>query len=231
MRNLTALILALFLAASVAFAQDDAQEAPAKQKSSVGVGAKLAFDYGMIYGMDDEEDDVDGSPSGLGFDAGLMLRIMLVNNFYFAPELNFAYIKNEHKYMNAYRRYTRMDLEIPLMLRGVVAERFYATFGPQLGLNLSNSNKIKVEGGNLPEDFDQAFFEFGVAVGAGVNIAQGLYFDIRVYMGMTELFPDVDYLWDDDFDKDPSKSKGWSSIDMAGAKNLKFKAGISYWFI
>lgn len=229
MRNLYAIILSLILAVS-AFAQEG-EQAASKQKSPVGVGAKVAFDYGMIYGMDDEDDDVDGSPSGLGFDAGLMLRVMLVNNFYFAPEFNFAYIKTEHKYLNALRSYTRMDLEIPLMLRGVVADRFYATFGPQLGLNLSSDNKIRVQGSNLPEDFDQTFFEFGIAVGAGVQIAQGFFFDLRVYMGLTELFPDVDYLWDDDFSKDPSKSKGWSSIDMAGAKNLKFKAGVSYWFI
>lgn len=227
MRKLSALILSIALTAA-AFAQD---EAPAAMKSTVGVGAKVAFDYGMIYGMDDEQDDVDGSPSGMGFDAGLMLSVELTNNFYFAPELNFAYIKTEHKYINTTRRYTRMDLEIPLMLRGVVAERFYGTFGPQLGLNLSNKNKAEAIGMEISEDFDQAFFEFGVAVGAGVKVAAGLFVDLRIYMGMTELFPDVDYMWDDNFDKDPSKTTGWSSIDMSGAKNLKFKFGISYWFI
>lgn len=230
MRNLTALILALFIAVSAAFAQDESAQATPKTPR-IGVGAKMAFDYGMIYGMEDEDDDVDGKPSGMGFDIGLALRLKLVENFYFAPEFNFAYIKTEHKYTNITRRYTRMDMEIPLMLRGVIAQRFYANFGPQLGLNLSNSVKAKAVGMDLPEDFDQAFFEFGVAVGAGVNVAAGLFVDFRIYMGMTELFPDVAYLFGDDFDKDPSKDTGWSMVNMADAKNLKFKIGISYWFI
>ena len=216
-------------------AQTEAPEetSPAKTEPRVGIGAKVAFDYGIIYGLDDEDEDMDGSPSGMGFSAGLMLRVKMMENFYFVPELNFAYIKTEHDYLQSSRKYTRMDMEIPLMLRGIIANRFYGTFGAQLSLNLSNSVKAEVAGMDTEEDFDQDFLDFGIAAGMGVKIVENFYFDLRIYMGLTELFSDVDYLFDENSDKviDPTKDTGWSMLDLAGGKNLKFKAGISYWFI
>ncbi len=200
--------------------------APAKKESRLGVGIKVAFDYGSIYGFEEEDDDVDGNPSGFGFDAGLMFKLQLVDNFAFAPEINFAYMKTSHDYLKAERSYTRMDLEIPLLVRGSVS-RFYVTFGPQFNLNLGDKTKISGSKYELVEQIEQSFMDFGIAAGAGVNIADKLYFDIRCYMGLTELFPDVTYIGDPDVDM----TKNWSMIDMAGAKTLKFKAGISYWFI
>lgn len=204
---------------------------PAKKGHDMGVGARIAFDYGMMYGFEETDDNVDGDPTGIGFEGGLAARIEMVNNLYFVPEVNFSYLSTKHKYLELDRTYTSMSLEIPLLMRGIVAERFYVTAGPQLNLCLSSDFEQKYpdfEFGDMPDDFkenvEQAGFTFGIAAGAGVNIVDGLFFDFRFYMGLMELFPDVKSASDNILDAD-------SMIDMAGAKMMTIKAGFSYWFM
>lgn len=203
----------------------------ASKGHDMGVGARIAFDYGMMYGFEETDDNVDGDPTGIGFEGGLAARIEMVNNLYFVPEVNFSYLSTKHKYLELDRTYTSMSLEIPLLMRGIVAERFYVTAGPQLNLCLSSDFEQKYpdfEFGDMPDDFkenvEQAGFTFGIAAGAGVNIVDGLFFDFRFYMGLMELFPDVKSASDNILDAD-------SMIDMAGAKMMTIKAGFSYWFM
>ena len=218
--------ISLFFALSLTHAQE-VYDSGLKKESRLGIGIKAAFDYGYIYGFEEEDDDVDGNPSGIGFDAGIMFRLQLVKNFDFTPELSFAYVKTAHDYLEAERSYTRMDLEIPLLLRGTVANRFFVTFGPQFNIKLDDETKIKNDDGELVEKIEQSSLDFGMAAGLGVKIVGNFFFDIRCYMGLKELFPDVSYIGDADVDM----SGNWSMIDMAGAKMFKFKAGFSYWFI
>jgi hypothetical protein len=162
-----------------------------------------------------------------------MFRIQMIPNLYFAPEVNFAYISTEHEYLKHKREYKSIDMEIPLLMRGVVADRFYVTAGPQLNFSLSSEADIEpVENSVLnltfasTEKIEQASFGFGIAAGLGINIVQGLFFDLRYYMGITELYPDVKTLDDMDI-----AEGDFSLVDMSGARMMKFKVGISYWFL
>ena len=180
-----------------------------------------------------EDDDVDGSPTGIGFEGGLMGRIQLVSNLHFAPEVNIAFVRTEHEYLHQKRTYTSIDLEIPLLMRGIVLDKFYVTGGPQLNLNLSNDfdydNKEAAEG--YEEKIDEAKFTFGLAVGAGFNIIEGLFIDVRFYMGLMDLYPDVKSISDYEDGEIVSEGDDFSYISMKGAKMMKIKAGLSYWFI
>ena len=211
----------------------ESYEHPANNEQKFGIGLRAAFDYGMMYGFKNEDDDVDGSPTGIGFEGGLMGRIQLVSNLHFAPEVNIAFVRTEHEYLHQKRTYTSIDLEIPLLMRGIVLDKFYVTGGPQLNLNLSNDfdydNKEAADG--YEEKIDEAKFTFGLAVGAGFNIIEGLFIDVRFYMGLMDLYPDVKSISDYEDGEIVNEGDDFSYISMKGAKMMKIKAGLSYWFI
>ena len=237
MKKILAFFATTLMAASLAFAQNNTEgySQPHKEQGpTIGFGARGAFDYGLMYGFSEEDDDVDGNPKGIGFEGGLMLRVQMIPNLYFTPEANIAYISTSHKYIEYERVYTSLDLEIPLLIRGVVAEKFYVTAGPQINLNLSSDADIDPVKNELAgitaethETVEQTGFTFGLAAGAGFNIVEGLFIDLRYYMGLMELFPDVKSLEDIENFED----EDYSIISMKGAKMMKFKVGLSYWFI
>ncbi|WP_405339293.1 outer membrane beta-barrel protein [Fibrobacter sp.] len=218
---------------------DYAQEPAPRQVKRFGFGLKVAFDYGRMFGFKEDMDndsDISGSPSGIGFEAGLMVRFQMIPNLYFAPEVNVAYISTNHEYMGSERKYNSVDLEIPLLMRGIVADRFYVTGGPQVVFSMSSKAEIeplKVTSVGITkeseEKIDQASFGFGIAAGAGFNIYEGLFIDLRYYMGLTELYPDVKSM--DDFNDGDVAEGDFYMINMSGARMMKFKVGISYWFM
>ena len=229
MKQIWTFVASTLLSAAIAFAQAD-QGASTEKAPRFGIGAKAAFDFGWMYGFD-EDNLVDEKPTGIGFDVGVMLRVQMIPNLYFAPELDIAYLSASHEIEHLERTYTNVDLEVPLMIRGTVAERFYVTAGPQLSFNLSSDTdfgsdgtikqctstnecmEFNIEELGYEETLEKGAVDFGLAVGAGVNITEGLFFDIRYYLGIKELY-DVD-----------------SDDIMKGAKAMKVKAGLSYWFI
>lgn len=202
----------------------------------LGFGVKFAFNYGRMFGFKedlDNDSDIDGTPSGIGYDGGIMFRIQMIPNLYFTPEVNIAHITTEHEFMHHKRKYVSTDLELPLLMRGVIANRFYVTGGAQFNFTLSSKAKIDaVENATLDitvasnEKVEQATFGFGIVAGAGINIVAGLFFDFRFYMGITELYPDVKTLDDLEF-----ATGDYSLVDMSGARMMKIKVGLSYWII
>ena len=212
--------------------------APANTNNTpfLGFGVKFAFNYGRMFGFKEDlenDSDIDGTPSGIGFDGGIMFRIQMIPNLYFTPEVNIAHITTEHEFMHHKRKYVSTDLELPLLMRGVIANRFYVTGGAQFNFTLSSKAKIDaVENATLDitvasnEKVEQATFGFGIVAGAGINIVAGLFFDFRFYMGITELYPDVKTLDDLEF-----ATGDYSLVDMSGARMMKFKVGLSYWII
>ncbi len=200
-------------------------------KPKFGFGIRAAFDYGMMYGFKEEDDDVDETPSGFGFEGGLTGRIMLVSNLFFTPELNIAYISTKHKYNDIDRTYKSLDLEIPFLMRGVVIDKFYVAGGPQININVNNDYEFDSDEGIFTENIDQTKFTFGLAVGAGLNIVEGLFIDLRFYMGLKELYPDVKSVGDYSDGGVIDEGDKFSYINMKGAKMMKIKAGLSYWFI
>lgn len=217
-----------------------ANEAPAEEpvqsraeESRFGFGVRGAFDYGIMYGFSEEDDDMDETPKGIGFEFGVAARIDMIPNLYFTPEVNIAYIKTSHKFLERKREYASMDLEIPVLMRGVVAEKFYVTAGPQFIIHLSDDfdqEDIELEFGQFPfeENIEQGAFTFGIAAGAGFNLVDKLFIDLRFYMGLMELFPDVKSA--DDLEN-LHDSDLFSSLDLSGAKMMKIKIGLSYWFM
>ena len=90
MKKIWTLIACTLMAASLAFAQEEGSQEQlnsAKKEKAFGAGVRAAFNYGMMYGFKEKDDDVDEDPSGMGFEGGVMARIQMVSNLYFAPEI------------------------------------------------------------------------------------------------------------------------------------------------
>jgi len=217
------LVLAVFVALS--FAQEPEQN-KSTGKKEIGLGARLAVGYGMIWGLKDDWsiDEDDENPGGLDLEAGVMGRYVVTPIVHFTPELLFHYGKPKHD--NKYGKYefSFMNVEIPLLVRAYASPKFYGYIGPQLGFNIHNDVSLKAKyadkTGSNPTGYtkfgkkvDQAVFGFGIAAGVGYYLMDKLSLDFRTYMGLTEQYPDT---------------KG-SLVDLKGAKLLSFAIGANYW--
>jgi hypothetical protein len=200
--------------------------------SKMGVGAHIDFNYSFLNGLaqDWNMGDETDAPAGFGFDAGIRGRIPLVEYLQFVPEINFHYAQLVQEDETAERKFTQVDLEIPLMMRATVLNMLYITAGVQITLNLSSDVKFEEEdveiGGGLgtmnmsfEEDIEQKGFGFGIVFGAGFFIMERLSIDAALVLGLTDVYENKE----DDEDA--------IFIKMDGGKQMTFKVGVGYWFM
>ena len=197
-----------------------------------GFGIHGDFNYSTLTGLaqDWNMGDETDAPAGFGFDVGLRGRIPLVDYLQFVPEVNFHYAQLVQEDETAERKFTQMDLEIPLMMRATVLDMVYITAGVQITLNLSSDVKFEEEdveiGGGLgtmdmsfEEDIEQKGFGFGIVFGAGFFIMERLSIDAALVLGLTDVYENKE----DDEDA--------IFIKMDGGKQMTFKAGLGFWFM
>ena len=212
-----------------------AMDAPQKQNSfndKAGVGAHIDFNYSALTGLaqDWNMGDETDAPTGFGFDVGLRGRLPLVDYLQFVPEVNFHYAQLVQEDETAERKFTQMDLEIPLMMRATVLDMLYITAGVQLTLSLSSDVKLEeadVEiGGGLgtidfsyAEEIEQKGFGFGIVFGAGFFIMDRLSIDAALVLGLTDVYEN----------KEEDESR--ILVKMEGGKQMTFKVGAGFWFM
>lgn len=201
--------------------------------SKMGVGAHIDFNYSFLNGLaqDWNMGDETDAPAGFGFDAGIRGRIPMVDYLQFVPELNFHYAQLVQEDETAERKFTQVDLEIPLMMRATVLDMLYITAGVQITLNLSSDVRFEEEdvgfGGDVKgtidfsfeEDIEQKSFGFGIVFGAGFFIMERLSIDAALVLGLTDVYENKE----DDEDA--------IFIKMDGGKQMTFKVGVGYWFM
>ena len=217
--------MAVLCAGVLALAQESGEASSKTSAPAIGLGARLAVGYGMIWGLEDDWSggENDENPGGIDLELGAVGRYEISSLIHFTPELLFRYASYSQDDDLGEREFSQMDLEIPLLVRANATPKFYAYIGPQLGLNLSSDVSLKakvadkVSGGttahSVPEKVEQTSFGLSVAVGGGYYVMDKLGVDLRIGFGLTELYPD---------------SKG-KFVDLSGAKDLSFKLGVNYW--
>lgn len=214
---------------------ENTAEAPKKAStlnSKMGVGIHGDFNYSFLNGLaqDWNMGDETDAPAGIGFDVGIRGRIPMVDYLQFVPELNFHYAQLAQEDETAERKFTQVDLEIPLMMRATVLDMLYITAGVQITLNLSSDVKLEeadVEiGDNLgtidfsyEEEIEQKGFGFGIVFGAGFFIMERLSIDAALVLGLTDVYEN----------KEEDENK--ILVKMEGGKQLTFKAGLGFWFM
>lgn len=156
-------------------------------------GVKANAQISNLYG-----DDVDDLDSKFGFNVGGYANIRFSEAFAFQPELLFAMqgAKGSEGGMDA-----KMNLSyitVPLMVKWYFYDGFNAEFGPQIGLNVID--KVKYDGteDDGTYDFEEVFgdsaetIDFGVNIGAGYEMENGINFSARYGIGLTDVIKDVD---------------------------------------
>jgi len=225
MNKILTSVMAVLCAGVLALAQESGEAGSKTSAPAIGLGARLAVGYGMIWGLEDDWSggENDENPGGIDLELGAVGRYEISSLIHFTPELLFRYASYSQDDDLGEREFSQMDLEIPLLVRANATPKFYAYIGPQLGLNLSSDVSLKakvadkVSGGttthSVPETVEQTSFGLSVAVGGGYYVMDKLGVDLRIGFGLTELYPD---------------SKG-KFVDLSGAKDLSFKLGANYW--
>ncbi|SHL25905.1 porin family protein [Fibrobacter sp. UWEL] len=190
------ILIAALMVASFSFAQ-------------INFGVHAAANMSTLWG-----DDAENAETGIGFSAGLGMKISLpLLPITVAPEVLID-MRNMTDDNDA--TLTEWALEVPVLVRLSLLPILYVEAGPTFALNLSVSGED--DDGNEVEFNDDYFntFEFGLAFGVGTGIVPFVDIDFRVNLGLTNMVADIENPLGKDVE--------------VNAKNLQFALGATYWF-
>jgi len=157
--------------------------------------------------FDPEEDEL--SPgTKLGFGFGVFYKLKASDNLSIQPELNFmqhgAKFDIELLGLSAESTLSFNYLQVPVMVKygfgDMDATNFYVQGGPYLGLGIGKVKSKSCVDGECEED-EQEYGDgedgpknpdFGLQLGAGINLNSKISFDARYILGLANLTSDDD---------------------------------------
>ena len=157
----------------------------------VKFGAKVGLNSSNFTG------DLEDSDAKIGFNLGAFAEISLSDKFIFQPELLFSTQGasfEDSTDSEAYKRTIKANyLNIPLLIKYGVTDKFALEFGPQLGFLLSAKGKAEgtFDGQAISEEEDlKDFFksiDFGLNFGASFDVAKNIMIGIRYNLGLSDI--------------------------------------------
>lgn len=137
-------------------------------------------------------DDADESEMKLGFNVGGYANIRFSEQLAFQPELLFSMQgdKNEETIFGEDIKTTNTlsYINVPLMMKWYAYDGLNFEFGPQVGFNVGAKSKVEGPDGSIEGDWeDNATVDFGVNIGAGYEMTNGLNFGLRYGRGLTSV--------------------------------------------
>ncbi|MEZ0130261.1 porin family protein [Flavobacterium sp. LBUM151] len=155
--------------------------------------------------------DVEDASSKVGFHVGGFAEFKLTEKFAIQPEILFSTQGAKSEGTDAFEDYTYEDnlslnyLNIPVLAKFYITEKFSVEAGPQLGILLSAKSKYKqvFEGETYSEDVDvkdsYKSIDFGFNVGTGYNFTENLSVGLRYTIGLSNVYDTTDSFEDFDF--------------------------------
>ncbi len=189
MKKFVFLLVALF-SLSVVFAQD------------ISYGLKAGVNYGATK-TTDADYNASFNPV-LGPAVGVFAQIGLGEYFAIQPELQ--YFPSGSKQVDDYY-FTPYDdgidydvknsvnyFNIPIMAQYMFTEGLALEAGPYVGFLLSAKSKGTVGGVDVDEDTKDGFesMDYGVGVGAAYALDNGVFFNLRYYLGLADLHKEAE---------------------------------------
>ncbi|KIA99210.1 hypothetical protein OA93_06155 [Flavobacterium sp. KMS] len=180
--------ITLSIVAVLAFGFANAQE--------VKFGVKGGINLSTLTG------DVEDASSKVGFQVGGFAEIKLTEKFSVQPEV--LYSLQGAKSEGSEFGYTSKStlnlsyLNIPVMAKYYVAEKFSLEAGPQIGFLLSakDDTKVTVDGESSSEKInvkdDYKSIDFGVNFGAGYDFTENLSAGLRYNLGLSNIAETVE---------------------------------------
>lgn len=173
----------------------------------VKFGAKAGVNVATLTGK-----SADDAKSLSSFHVGAVAELGLSDKFAIQPELVYSIqgasqdisgsnFKNELSYLN-----------VPIMAKYFVAEGFSVELGPQIGFLMSA--KVKANGNSLDVKENFKGIDFGLGLGAGYRLDNGLNFGARYNIGLSNI-------------ADTSKSTIPNDTEL---KNGVFQISVGYFF-
>lgn len=154
-------------------------------------------------------DDADDVSSKLGFNVGGYANIRLSEAFAFQPEVLFSLqgSKLDETYTDG--TYTEVIdqkvnlnyINVPLMMKWYAYDGLNFEFGPQIGFNVTAKSKGDYSYSDGTESYsdsldydieDAETIDFGLNIGAGYELNNGLNFGLRYGLGLTDVVKDSD---------------------------------------
>lgn len=165
----------------------------------VKFGVKAGLNLANISG--DDTEDLDGRTS---FHIGGVAEIMITDKFSFQPELLYSAQGAKSTYEDQFEKEEitiKLDyINLPLMAKYYVAEGFSIEAGPQIGFLMNSEADYEYIDKEDPE-FNESGTEdlkdeikgidFGVNLGLGYKLENGLNFGARYNLGLSDLW-DID---------------------------------------
>ena len=143
-------------------------------------GAKAGLNSATLIG------DIDGNKSLIGFNVGVFAEITLADSFYLQPELfystqgteDYRYISNNLPFVDK----LNLDyINLPIMFKYDVANRFYLEAGPQVGFLVS------AERGDVDVKDDFESVDFGANFGLSYGFTDKIFAQARYNIGLSDI--------------------------------------------
>ncbi len=135
-------------------------------------GVKGGLNFASISG-----DDIPDSGITTAFHFGVMAEINVFDKFSFQPELLYS----DQGYATDTNTIVFNYINVPLMAKYYVTERFSFEAGPQVGFMISAKN----EGTDIKDQLNS--FDFGLNLGIGYKLDNGLNFGARYNLGLSNI--------------------------------------------
>lgn len=176
----------------VAFGSANAQE-KTSNVSNIKFGAKGGVNFANLAG-----DDADGAKMFVGFNAGFFIEIPVADKLVFQPEILYSAQGSKSEgplfvdgsVYNVEATFKFNYINIPLLFKYEIADKFSLEAGPYVGFLTSAKLKAKIQGvGSETIDAKDMLksTDFGLAIGMNYEFTDVIFANARYQSGLTEI--------------------------------------------
>lgn len=157
------------------------------QAQNLKIGPKAGVNFTTVHG------DLEDRKIKTGFHAGIMAEIGITEVFAIQPELLYSTqgVIQEGSFLDFdFKSTTKLDyLNLPIMGKYYIIERFSIELGPQLGILLNSKSKYEMEGESEEQDNKKMTnnMDFGLNAGLSYKLDNGISFGARYNLGLSNI--------------------------------------------